>query len=57
MRFGILVCGMEAPYRGVIRVAGSYEVTFDGADLPTGMYFARMQTPEYTGIQKLLLIK
>lgn len=37
--------------------AGSYEVTFDGADLSSGVYFAVLETGGKTYTQKLLLLK
>ena len=37
--------------------AGSHSVTFDGSDLSSGIYFARLQAGNFTGVQKLLLIK
>jgi len=39
------------------REAGGHEVTFDGADLPSGMYFARLEAGAQSQTQKLLLIK
>ena len=37
--------------------AGSYELTFDGSDLASGVYLARLNTNGNTLTQKLLLIK
>jgi len=37
--------------------AGTYEITFDGSDLASGMYFVRLEAGEFTATQKLLLIK
>jgi hypothetical protein len=39
------------------REAGSYTATFDGTDLPSGLYFARIQVGDEVGIQKLVLMK
>ena len=36
---------------------GSYRVTFDGASLPSGMYFVRMQAKDFSKTQKLVLLK
>jgi hypothetical protein len=36
---------------------GSYEVTFDGANLPSGIYFYRLQTDNFSETKKLMLIK
>ncbi len=37
--------------------AGSYEVEFDGANLPSGVYFCRMEADKYSDTKKLLLLK
>ena len=37
--------------------AGIHEVTFDGSELASGIYFARLQVKGLTRIQKLLLLK
>jgi len=37
--------------------AGSHQLTFDGSALPSGLYFAHIQTDEFTATQKLLLLK
>ncbi|HEX9970772.1 MAG TPA: T9SS type A sorting domain-containing protein [bacterium] len=37
--------------------AGMHSITFDGSNLASGIYFARLQAGEFTGVQKLLLIK
>jgi len=39
------------------RVPGVYEVTFDGRDLVSGIYFARLTAGELTQTQKLVLLK
>jgi hypothetical protein len=39
------------------REAGSYSVTFDGSDLPSGIYLYRLQTGQNTASGKLLLLK
>ncbi len=36
---------------------GYYQVTFDGSNLPSGMYFYRMETPKYTRIMKMILAR
>ena len=40
-----------------LKPAGSHQVTFDGSDLSSGIYFARLTAGEFTRTQKLLLIK
>ena len=36
---------------------GTYEVTFDGSNLPSGVYFYRILSGDFSGIKKLLLVK
>ena len=44
-----LVAGMQS--------AGDHHVTFNGAALPSGVYFYRLQAGSFTGTKKLLLLK
>jgi hypothetical protein len=37
--------------------AGNYEVKFNGTDLPSGIYFYRLQAGTFSQTKKLLLIK
>jgi hypothetical protein len=37
--------------------AGSYEVTFDGSNLPSGIYFYKIEAGEYVNIKKMVLVK
>jgi len=37
--------------------SGIYEVNFDGANLPSGIYFYRLQSGKYTSTKKMILIK
>ena len=37
--------------------AGNYEVQFNAADLPSGMYIYRLQTNNFSSIKKLMVIK
>ncbi len=39
------------------RAAGSYQTTFDARALPTGLYFARLESHGHTQVQKLMLVK
>jgi hypothetical protein len=39
------------------REAGSHEVTFNGANLASGLYLARLTAGSYTATQKLVLLK
>jgi len=33
---------------------GRYKVVFDAGDLPSGLYFYRLETPVYTAIRKMI---
>ena len=37
--------------------AGTYEVKFDGSNVPSGVYFCRIQAGNYSATKKLLLLK
>ena len=37
--------------------AGSYETTLDATSLSSGLYFYRMETPDYSNTKRLMLIK
>jgi len=37
--------------------SGKHEAVFDGANLSSGIYFARLQSKGFTAVQKLLLLK
>jgi hypothetical protein len=36
---------------------GTYEVTFDGSNLPSGVYFYKLTSGEFTATKKLILLK
>ncbi len=36
---------------------GSYEITFDGSNYPTGVYYYKLETNEFTISKKMLLLK
>jgi len=36
---------------------GTYEVTFDGSNLPSGVYFYKLRAGDYTETKKMLMIK
>jgi len=40
-----------------ILTAGSHEVNFDGAILPSGVYFYVLATPDFYQSKKMVLIK
>lgn len=40
-----------------VKEAGNYSVTFNAADLPSGNYVYRLETPEYTAFRKMTLLK
>ena len=52
---GAVALGSRAPTIRV--VAGSHEATFDSADLPSGVYLARLEMDGQTSSQKLVLTK
>jgi len=39
-----------------IQDAGNYSVYFDGGNTPSGVYFYRLQTENFSDIKKMLLI-
>lgn len=39
------------------RPAGDYRVTFEGKDLPSGVYFVKLQTRMETRMQKMVMVK
>jgi len=39
------------------QAAGSHQVLFDGADLASGIYIARLQAGDFVGVQKMVLLK
>ena len=38
-------------------VKGTYEITFDGSNLPSGIYFYTLQTDKFSSTKKMILIK
>lgn len=36
---------------------GTHEITFNGANLATGVYFYRFKTPEFNSVKKMVLLK
>ena len=42
----------DAPYE-----AGAHALTFNAADLPTGLYFARLSALGQTKLHRMLLVK
>ncbi|MBK8982941.1 MAG: T9SS type A sorting domain-containing protein [Ignavibacteria bacterium] len=39
------------------RQRGSYEVKFDGSDLPSGIYFYRLAADDFTAVRRMILLK
>ena len=37
--------------------AGNYEIHFDGSEIPSGVYFYRLTTNEFTSTKKMMLVK
>ncbi len=40
-----------------VKNAGSYKVEFNASNLPSGVYMYRLETPNYSSVKKMLLIK
>lgn len=40
-----------------VQVAGSHTATFNGADLPSGIYFYRLQAGDFVAARKMVLLK
>lgn len=39
------------------QTAGYYEVTFDAADLPAGIYLYKLQVGDYSSVKRMTLVK
>lgn len=39
------------------QMAGRYQVVFDASDLPSGVYFCRLEAGHYSKMQKMILVK
>ncbi len=52
-----LLAQMVAELANGIQEAGRYEVTFDGNNLPSGVYFYKLEAGNYAEVKKLLLVK
>lgn len=37
--------------------AGQYKAVFNASNLPSGIYFYELQTPDYTNVKKMMLVK
>ncbi|MCX6641289.1 MAG: hypothetical protein NTW14_12570 [bacterium] len=46
-----------APLQDTWYDAGTHTIPFDGSNLPSGIYFARLTAGEYSSVQKLVLMK
>jgi photosystem II stability/assembly factor-like uncharacterized protein len=40
-----------------IKPAGNYKIEFDGSDLPSGVYYYKIESGNFTQVRKMLLIK
>ncbi len=48
---------MAAELVNGVRDAGIHEVTWDAAELPSGIYFYRIEAGEYSAVRKMVLVK
>jgi hypothetical protein len=48
---------VAVPVNNERKTAGQHEVTFDAANLPSGVYFYKLQTESHIEIKRMLLIK
>ncbi|MCX6640418.1 MAG: hypothetical protein NTW14_08065 [bacterium] len=48
---------LRAPLQETWFPAGTHTILFDGSDLPSGLYFARLTTGNWSAMQKLVLLK
>jgi hypothetical protein len=39
------------------QIAGNYEIKFDGSNLPSGIYFYKLNVNDFSAIKKMLLVK
>jgi hypothetical protein len=37
--------------------AGTYNATFDGVNLPSGLYFYRLDAGDFSAVNKMMLLK
>ncbi|MDI6767228.1 MAG: T9SS type A sorting domain-containing protein [Bacteroidota bacterium] len=52
------VLGQEvAKLKNEVQRAGRYRVSFDASHLATGLYFYRLQTPNFVQVKKMILVK
>jgi hypothetical protein len=51
------VLGKEIFSTSEFRSAGTYQVTFDGSNYASGLYFYRIQAGDYVDTKKMLMIK
>jgi hypothetical protein len=40
-----------------VKESGNYKVAFDGSDLPSGVYFYKLMSENYSSTKKLILLK
>jgi hypothetical protein len=48
---------VAVPVNNERKTAGQHEVTFDAANLPSGVYFYKLQTESHIETKRMLLIK
>jgi hypothetical protein len=40
-----------------LKAAGEYTINFDASDLPSGIYFYRLQSDDFAQVNKMILLK
>jgi hypothetical protein len=51
------IAGKEIYTMSEFKIAGSYEMTFDGSRYASGVYFYRINAGNYTSVKKMVLVK
>ncbi|MFC2094645.1 T9SS type A sorting domain-containing protein [Bacteroidota bacterium] len=55
--FNLLGQEVQTLINNQVKPAGSHEVIFDASNLPSGIYFYRMQTDNFVQVKKMMLLK
>ena len=55
--YNALGAEVDAVLDNVVYQPGTHQITFNGANLATGIYFYRLRTPEFNSVKKMVLLK